>query len=98
MKLFDMRKEYRAPEISLEDMNPDPFTQFEQWFSEAKELYGDHTNAMSLATASAGAAPSLRTVLLKSFDREGFVFFTNYASRKARRARTGSLVSAVGAT
>ena len=84
MKLFEMRKEYRAPEISLEDMNPDPFTQFEGWFTEASERYGDHTNAMSLATASAGAAPSIRTVLLKSFDRDGFVFFTNYGSRKAK--------------
>ncbi|MEZ4896140.1 MAG: pyridoxamine 5'-phosphate oxidase [Saprospiraceae bacterium] len=84
MKLFDMRREYQAPKISLEDMNPDPFTQFEQWFQEAQELYGDHTNAMSLATANAQGAPSLRTVLLKSFDRTGFVFFTNYGSRKAR--------------
>jgi pyridoxamine 5'-phosphate oxidase len=63
--------------------NPDPFRQFSLWFDEVRGLEHDPT-AMALATATRDGRPSVRTVLLKSVDDRGFVFFTNYGSRKAR--------------
>ncbi len=61
----------------------DPFAQFERWFAEAAALHAE-PQAMAVATASPDARPSLRMVLMKRFDARGFVFLTNYASRKAR--------------
>lgn len=66
------------------DVAPDPFRQFEHWFSEAVKAQLPEPNAMTLATVGAGGRPSARVVLLKGFDEDGFVFFTNYASRKGR--------------
>ena len=80
---LDLRQEYTQMGLSREDLDPDPFQQFEGWFQQACSANLPDPNAMSLATASASGAPSLRTVLLKYFDREGLVFFTNYESRKA---------------
>jgi len=71
--------------LNKSELNEDPFRQFELWFSEACEAEIELPNAMSLATASKEGVPTLRTVLLKTFDRKGFVFFTNYASEKARQ-------------
>ena len=62
------------------DLLPDPLAQFEAWFAEAPGV----REAMALATADPSGAPSVRMVLLKGFDRRGFVFHTNYASRKGR--------------
>lgn len=62
----------------------DPIRRFLDWFEEAKRREPDLPNAMALATASAGGAPSVRMVLLKDVDRRGFVFYTNLESRKAR--------------
>lgn len=61
----------------------DPIRRFLDWFEEAKRREPDLPNAMALATASAGGAPSVRMVLLKDVDRRGFVFYTNLESRKA---------------
>jgi pyridoxamine 5'-phosphate oxidase len=63
---------------------PDPVDRFAQWYAKAAEVGIDRHNAMTLATAGSGGAPSARIVLLKSFDDDGFVFFTNYESRKGR--------------
>lgn len=79
-----MREEYTISGLSEEDINPDPFKQFEQWFRQALDGNMHEPNAMSMATVSPEGQPSLRTVLLKYFDEQGFVFFTNYESRKAR--------------
>ena len=77
------RKYYRSP-LTREDLDDDPIVQFERWFDEALERVKDaEPNAMTLATVDALGAPAVRTVLLKYFDREGFVFFTNLKSRKA---------------
>lgn len=65
------------------DANPDPLIQFEQWFSDAVAAGVPETDAMTLATATPDGKPDARIVLLKSFDRRGFVFYTNYQSRKA---------------
>jgi len=70
--------------LTREDLDPDPFAQFQRWFTEAVDIGVFEPNAMSLATVDADGQPSLRTVLLKLYDERGFVFFTNYASRKAR--------------
>ena len=85
MDIKKLRKEYANQVLSREMLNPDPFCQFEQWFSEACKAELPEPNAMSLATVAADGQPTLRTVLLKLFDRNGFVFFTNYSSRKAQQ-------------
>lgn len=83
-----------VPEIhddySRESLDParllaDPIRQFEVWFNEAYEVKMPIPNAMSLGTASGDGHPMVRTVLLKLYDETGFVFFTNYGSRKARQ-------------
>ncbi len=66
------------------DLDPDPVAQFRRWFADAAEAELRLPETMILATASADGAPSARTVLLKGVDARGFVFFTNYTSRKAR--------------
>src|SRR2546430_16854773 len=69
------------------DLDPSPIRQFANWFTAAIEAGIRDVNAMSLATASADAKPSVRIVLLKSFDQEGFVFFTNYDSAKGKQLK-----------
>ena len=79
-----MREEYMLSGLSEEGLAPGPFQQFELWFEQALAGNMLEPNAMSLATVSPEGQPSVRTVLLKYFDEEGFVFFTNYESLKAR--------------
>lgn len=76
------RHEYLNSKLDMNDLNADPFAQFRYWFNDALNAHPDDANAMVLATADAGGKPSARVVLLKGFDKEGFVFFTNYNSRK----------------
>jgi pyridoxamine 5'-phosphate oxidase len=66
------------------DLDPDPLRQFERWFAEAGNIGIRTYEAAALATATPGGAPSVRMVLLKRFDVDGFVFHTNYGSRKGR--------------
>ena len=77
-----IRQGYKNKGLDKEDLNADPIIQFESWFEEAKKVEPIPT-AMSLATVNNIGEPTLRTVLLKLFDKKGFVFFTNYKSRKA---------------
>jgi len=83
MKLADMRVQYESDELRREDLCADPFEQFATWMDEACEAALVEPNAMSLATVGANGQPTQRTVLLKSFDARGFVFYTNLESRKA---------------
>lgn len=85
MDISDLRREYRYAGLSRDELHPDPLLQFERWFNNAHENGLDNANALSLATVGSDGMPSLRTVLLKSFDQQGFVFYTNYGSRKARQ-------------
>lgn len=71
--------------LSSDKLDADPFKQFEKWFKQACEVDVVDANAMSLATVSAEGKPTLRTVLLKTFDSNGFVFFTNYYSQKSKQ-------------
>ena len=81
--LADLRREYSCHPLRREDLDPDPMRQFQLWFEQALEVEAMDPNAMSLATATAEGQPSLRTVLLKYYDEDGFVFYTNLSSRKA---------------
>jgi pyridoxamine 5'-phosphate oxidase len=69
--------------LSEADLDADPILQFQHWYEAAIGTGIPEPNAMSLATVAADGQPSLRTVLLKLYDERGFVFFTNYESRKA---------------
>jgi pyridoxamine 5'-phosphate oxidase len=77
------RREYVRGPLEREDLDQDPIVQFQRWFEEACAHIDLEPNAMTLATVDPEGAPSARTVLLKFFDRDGFVFFTNLESRKA---------------
>lgn len=78
-----MRNEYTSKGLHKEDLDLDPFKQFETWFNNALEAQLLEPNAMVLATVGKDMMPSTRVVLLKLFDKQGFVFFTNYTSKKA---------------
>lgn len=93
MDLSDFRREYTGRGLHREDLNEDPILQFETWFRQATELELHEPNAMSLATVDPKGRPLLRTVLLKYFDTAGFVFFTNYESRKAQHIAENPNVS-----
>jgi len=93
MDLSEFRKEYSDRGLHREDLAADPMVQFERWFQQAVELKLHEPNAMSLATVEATGRPLLRTVLLKYFDTNGFVFFTNYQSRKAKHIAENPQVS-----
>ncbi|HEX4696788.1 MAG TPA: pyridoxamine 5'-phosphate oxidase [Candidatus Udaeobacter sp.] len=79
------RYEHVGTGLRRSDLNRDPIKQFANWFTGAIEAGIRDVNAMSLATADADARPAVRIVLLKSFDHDGFVFFTNYESEKGRQ-------------
>ena len=82
MDLTFIRQSYEDVDLTREQLNSDPVLQFEVWLKEANEVE-PIPNAMSLATVCKSGEPVMRTVLLKLFDENGFVFFTNYKSRKA---------------
>lgn len=93
MNLADFRKEYSERGMHREDLDANPVRQFEKWFSQAVELQVHEPNAVTLATVDTGGMPYQRTVLLKYFDERGFVFFTNYGSRKAKQIAENPKVS-----
>ena len=85
MDLADFRKEYSEKGLRREELKSCPVAQFSEWFEQAVELKLDEPNAVSLATVDEKGMPFQRTVLLKYFDERGFVFFSNYGSRKAKQ-------------
>jgi pyridoxamine 5'-phosphate oxidase len=90
---IETRSEYTRGELDLARLKPSPFEQFALWFEQAVDARLVEPNAMSLATAGADQCPLTRTVLLKSYDERGFVFFTNFESRKARQMAENPNVS-----
>src|SRR5579871_331174 len=82
MSIADLRHEYTQRGLSERDLHADPIEQFRRWFTEAAAAGIREPNAMTLATATRDGRPSARMVLLKDFDSRGFVFYTNYESRK----------------
>jgi len=84
LRLTQFRREYANAGLSEGDLAPDPLVQFQKWFEDALSAGIVEPNAMVLATADKDGRPSSRLVLLKQVDARGFVFFTNYSSRKGR--------------
>ena len=84
MDLADLRLSYTKAGLEEADADPDPFRQFELWFQQALSVQMLEPNAMTLATVDGAGRPNARAVLLKGFDRNGFVLYTNYESRKSR--------------
>jgi len=80
----NLRQDYRAAELAESDVDKNPFTQFGKWFKDALDAQLYEPNVMTLATADLQGKPSARILLLKGFDDNGFVFFTNYASKKGQ--------------
>jgi len=83
-KLFDLRRDYSTRQFNESVAKDSPFEQFKQWFDEVSQTSILEPNAMILSTASKEGKPSSRVLLLKQFDEIGFVFFTNYESRKGK--------------
>ena len=95
MSIADLRQKYGSAELVEEDAAADPFKQFARWFDDALRAELPLPNAMTLATATAAGRPSARVVLLKGVDADGFVFYTNYDSRKARELAVNPYASLV---
>ncbi len=89
----DVRRSAEGRSLERDDLDDNAFEQFERWFGEACDTVELEPNAMALCTVNETGAPSSRTVLLKYFDETGFVFFTNYASRKSADIETNDRVS-----
>jgi pyridoxamine 5'-phosphate oxidase len=83
-RVADLRRDYSMSELREGDVDADPIRQFERWITDAIAAQLTEPNAMTLATATPEGVPSARVVLLKGIDARGFVFFTDYRSRKGR--------------
>jgi pyridoxamine 5'-phosphate oxidase len=86
--IADLRQEYMRERLDEDDVAREPITQFTRWFDEAVNARIPMVNAMTLASVSEAGQPSARIVLLKEVDETGFVFYTNYESRKGRELST----------
>lgn len=84
LNLQDLRRDYAAHTLDITDVQTDPFKQFEIWMTEALDSQVLEANAMILSTLTKDQRPTARVVLLKGFDQNGFVFYTNYNSRKSQ--------------
>ncbi|MBL8512339.1 MAG: pyridoxamine 5'-phosphate oxidase [Betaproteobacteria bacterium] len=88
MDIATLRNDYKLASLSEADVIVSPFGQFEKWFNEVMQSQITEPNAMTLATTNDQGRPAARIVLLKEFDERGFVFYTNYHSRKGRELAT----------
>jgi len=93
MDISHFRREYLQGGLNKSDLASDPVNQFATWFDQARKTTIADPTAMVLATVDKDSRPSQRTVLLKYFDEDGFVFFTNYGSRKADEIASNERVS-----
>src|SRR5277367_2418358 len=85
MAIADIRREYSLGGLRRADLSANPMAQFQKWFEQAATaLPQTDVNAATLATADKNGKPSARIILLKGLDERGFIFFTNYGSRKGR--------------
>ena len=80
--IADLRREYAKHELSADTVAEDPIAQFQDWFDDALDAEIEEPNGMTLATAAPNGQPSARIVLLKGVDERGFIFYSNYESRK----------------
>ncbi len=93
--ISQIRKEYSSTGLQREDMEANPFKQFERWFGQACDAQLAQPDAMVVSTVDEQGYPASRTVLLKSFDQQGLVFFTNYHSNKARHIAANDHIAAL---
>src|SRR5690606_12348031 len=93
MSIADIRQTYQKFELLEASVAADPYAQFGLWFDQAMHSEVREPTAMTLATATADGRPSARIVLLKGYDPQGFVFYTNYESRKGRELDTNAWAS-----
>jgi pyridoxamine 5'-phosphate oxidase len=93
LDLSALRQEYANQDHDIDTTAESPYDQFQTWFEQATKAELTEPNAMVLTTVSTSGRPTQRTVLLKYFDRQGFVFFTNYGSRKALQIEANPHVS-----
>jgi pyridoxamine 5'-phosphate oxidase len=82
--LFDIRREYTQGRLDETTAADDALTQFHAWFEAQKSLSPDEPTVMTLASCDSSGQPWQRIVLLKSYDEDGFIFFTNYTSNKGQ--------------
>jgi len=92
MELEDARREYKYGHLTRDSLADSPYDQFDLWMQHAIDANIQDPTAMVIATVGSGGSPSQRTVLLKHFDRDGFVFYTNMESRKAQEIAHNSRV------
>ena len=92
-KTDELRTHFMQSGLQRAQLDPDPYVVFAQWFEQAINSDLPEPNAMSLATVDSDGQPWQRMVLLKTFDEDGFVFFTNYTSRKAEHIKVNARVS-----
>jgi len=90
-----LRQKYGKEGLDHKNLHSDPLMQFQTWFQQAVDSGMAEPNGMCLATATMSAAPSLRTVLMKSYDKNGFIFYTNFGSRKAKQIMENKQVSLI---
>lgn len=95
MDIANIRGKYTTKNFDIKDLDKNPFKQFEIWFKDAMNENLLEPNAFTLATVGADMMPSVRTVLLKYFSEKGFVFFTNYDSKKAKQMENNPKVAAL---
>jgi len=88
-----LRRQWMSQGLTRDSLDPDPLRQFQCWYEQAIDAAIAEPNAMSLATVDAAGQPWVRTVLLKLYDENGFVFFTNYTSAKAQQIAANHRVS-----
>ncbi len=95
LNIADLRLDYKAKTLDLSDAAAEPIAQFELWFSEALSAKLHEPNAMTLATATPDGVPSARIVLLKAIDERGFIFYSNFDSRKGQELAKNPKVALV---
>ncbi len=83
-ELHDMRQDYNQHYLTEDNIADTPLLQFDKWFKDAQQTGVKEPNAMAIATANAAGQPAVRMVLMKSYGKEGIVWYTNYCSRKAQ--------------
>lgn len=94
-KSENLRRDYKSNTLSMGEVSDNPISQFQKWFDEAIAAAVLEPNAMTLATVSEAGCPSARIVLLKGFNENGFFFYTNYQSRKAKQMAANPNVALV---
>jgi len=94
-EIQNLRKDYSAAVLTEKEVKQDPISMFDKWFNDAIAADVMEPNAMTLATATINGHPSARIVLLKGFNKEGFMFYTNYLSRKGKEMAKNPLASVV---